>query len=108
RRECRRDGAGREAWDRLWHSVYQCRRDCGAAQIFCVFHFPCLNSTALAAAMQHSAITIAMYTPLECKRIGIASQYARGISSIQKPKKCTIVGVTVSPAPLKAWSMTMP
>ena len=42
--------------------------------IFCIFHFPRLNSTALAAAMADSATTIAMNTPLERRRIGIASQ----------------------------------
>jgi len=33
--------------------------------IFCAFHFPRLNSNAVAPAMEHSAITIAQYTPLD-------------------------------------------
>jgi len=36
---------------------------------------------------------------------GDREEVGQRISTSQKPKKFTIVGVTVSPAPLKAWSM---
>src|SRR5262252_10403234 len=64
-----------------------------SAQIFCAFQFPRLNSNALVAAINPSAITIAQNTPCDCQFRGTASQYASGISSNQKPKKLTIVGV---------------
>ncbi len=38
----------------------------------------------------------------------VASQYASGSCSIQKPTKSIAVGVYVSPAPLIAWTTIMP
>src|SRR5712664_3313253 len=77
-------------------------------QICWRFQRPLLNNTTPAAAIAASAITIERKTPFERIFNGMASAYARGISSSQKPKKLTMVGVTVSPAPLNACSMTMP
>jgi hypothetical protein len=58
-------------------------------------------------AMEHSAMTTARNAPSACRFIRVASHQASGISSTQKPKKFTMVGVTVSPAPLKAYSNTI-
>ena len=62
----------------------------------------------LVAAIIPSAITKEKKTFFERRFIGTASQQANGTSRNQKPNKFTQVGVTVSPAPLKACSITMP
>src|SRR6266478_4601340 len=87
-------------WRAAWHRNF-------GFQICWTFQRPRLNKTMLTVAMKPSAMTMDQKTPLECIRAGIARKKARGISKSQKPKKFTMVGVTVSPAPLKAWSMTM-
>src|SRR5215471_12522519 len=65
-------------------------------QIFCFLHFPRLNRMMPAAAMAASATTIEKNAPFDCRPMGIASQYASGISRNHKPNWLTQVGVIVS------------
>jgi hypothetical protein len=54
-----------------------------------------------------SAINIAQKTPMYPIDSVVAMKYERGISSNQKKKKFILVGVIVSPAPLKACDATI-
>ena len=61
----------------------------------------------LVTAMAHSAITTERKAPWAPMCRPTASPQASGISKTQNPKKFTIVGVTVSPAPLNACNITI-
>ena len=72
------------------------------------FHFPFLKKIHAAIAIAVSATGIAIKTPMGPQSNTLAIKYASGIWKTQNPTKWIHVGVRVSPAPFKAWIMTMP
>jgi tRNA A-37 threonylcarbamoyl transferase component Bud32/TolB-like protein len=73
-----------------------------------VFHFPRLNTAALAIASSENDAMMAQNTPDGPSPIAWASHQANGISNTQKQTRLSHVGVHVSPEPLNDWVSTMP
>ena len=75
---------------------------------FTNFHFPRRNSTALMMARMLSLMGTAVKAPCAPHPSPVLRYHARGICSNRKQNAFMYVGVSVSPAPLKAWASTMP
>lgn len=75
---------------------------------FMVFHFPFLNQIIAIIAIKDSAEAMATKTPTGPQLNTSEVTYANGNWNIQKQKKLIIVGVFVSPAPLKAMVTVIP
>ena len=72
------------------------------------FHLPRTNTAIAMTASSVSEITTAQNTPSGPNPYGRAISQASGICTSQKQIRLSQVGVIVSPAPLKAFAITIP